>query len=306
MEKILQNIYEDSKKIISEGEVASYIPELQKADQEALGICIVDLEGNEYKAGDWDTKFTMQSVSKVLTLTLALIDNGPDKVFEKIGVEATGDPFNSIVRLELKNLQKPLNPMINAGAIATTSLIKGDTKYEKIDRILQFARLVSDNKELSINEAVYQSESLTGDRNRSLAYFMKSVGTIEGEVEEIVDVYFRQCSIEMNCQDLARLGALLANNGIHIHTKEQIIPKEICKIVKAIMVTCGLYDASGEFAVNVGIPSKSGVGGGIVSASTNNMGIGVYGPALDPKGNSVGGVNMLKKLSEEFDLSIFS
>lgn len=306
MEKLLQKIYEESKNTPLTGEVASYIPELQKADPEALGVYILDLEGNEYKVGDWDTKFTMQSVSKVITLILALMDNGAEKVFEKIGVEATGDPFNSIVRLELKSLQKPLNPMINAGAIATTALIKGDTKYEKIDRILQFARLVSNNPDLYINEAVYQSESLTGDRNRSLAYFMKSAGTIEGEVEEIVDVYFRQCSIEMDCKDLGTVGALLANNGVSIFTQEQIIPKDICQIVKAVMVTCGLYDASGEFAVNVGIPSKSGVGGGILCAVTNKMGIGVYGPTLDKKGNSVRGVDFLKQLSKELDLSLFS
>lgn len=305
MEKILQQALEQGKKYTHTGKPASYIPELQKASKDSLGIYIKMLDGEGYGIGDYKKKFTIQSISKVLVLTLALMDNGYDKVFEKIGVEATGDPFNSIVRLELKSLQKPLNPMINAGAIATTSLVHGKDGDEQIQRILDFARLVSDNPTISINQEVYQSEVQTGDRNRSLAYFMKSCGTIEEDVEALIHVYFKQCSIEMDCQDLARIGALYSNNGLCTKTGKQLIPKATCRTVMAIMTTCGLYDASGEFAVRVGIPAKSGVGGGIVASVPNKLGIGVYGPALDDKGNSIGGVEILSYLSDVLDLSIF-
>nr|WP_307990738.1 glutaminase A [uncultured Niameybacter sp.] len=305
MEKILKEALEHGKKYTHMGKAAGYIPELQKVPATDLGIYIETLDGKGYGVGDYNKKFTIQSISKLLVLTLALMDNGPDKVFEKVGMEATGDPFNSIVKLELKSLQKPLNPMINAGAIATTSLIKGKDGDEQIGRILEFAKLVSGNPHITINEAVYKSEAQTGDRNRSLAYFMKSCGVIDEDVEALIHVYFRQCSIEMTCQDLARIGALYSNNGICLRTGEQIIPKYITRIATAIMVTCGLYDASGQFAVKVGVPAKSGVGGGILATVPNKLGIGVYGPALDEKGNSTGGIEMLSYLSDALDLSIF-
>ncbi|MEG0326632.1 MAG: glutaminase A [Cellulosilyticaceae bacterium] len=306
MNNVIKLAYEYGKHFTHLGETANYIPELEKADINDLGVYLIGLDGQEYGVGSYEKKFTIQSISKVLVLTLALMDNGPDKVFDKIGVEATGDPFNSIVRLEVKNLQKPLNPMINAGAIATTSLVLGENKQEKINRIMAFTRVASGNSTIEINEEVYASESKTGDRNRSLAYFMKSCGTIEGDVEELVDIYFRQCAMEMTCKDLARIGTLYANKGVSPITGEQIIPTEICRIVMGIMMTCGLYDASGEFAVNVGIPSKSGVGGGILSPVPGKMGIGVYGPALDQKGNTIGGIEILKYLSKELNLNIFS
>ncbi|MEF9959964.1 MAG: glutaminase A [Niameybacter sp.] len=305
MEKILQQALEYGKQYTPIGKVASYIPELHKSSQSDLGIYIKTLDGKGYGVGAYDKKFTIQSISKVIVLTLALMDKGCEKVFKKVGVEATGDPFNSIVRLELKHLQKPLNPMINAGAIATTSLIHGKNGTEQILRILEFAKLLSDNPEVDINQEVYESEIKTGDRNRSLAYFMKSSGVIEGDVESLIEVYFKQCSIEMTCQDLARIGAIYSNNGLCPKTHRQLIPKTICRMVMAIMTTCGLYDASGEFAVRVGIPAKSGVGGGILAAVPNKLGIGVYGPALDEKGNSVGGVEMLAYLADRLDLSIF-
>ena len=305
MENILQQALEHGKKYTHMGKSAGYIPELQKVPATDLGIYIQTLDGEGYGVGDYNKKFTIQSISKVLVLTLALMDNGPDKVFEKVGVEATGDPFNSIVKLELKSLQKPLNPMINAGAIATSSLIKGKDGKEQIGRIVEFAKLVSGNPNISINEAVYKSEAETGDRNRSLAYFMKSCGVIKEDVEALIHVYFQQCSIEMTCADLARIGALYSNNGICLKTGKQIIPKSITRIVTAIMVTCGLYDASGEFAVKVGVPAKSGVGGGILATVPNKLGIGAYGPARDEKGNSTGGLEMLSYLSDALDLSIF-
>ena len=305
MEKILQQAFDYGKQYISLGKSAGYIPELKKVPPTELGLYMETLQGDTYGVGDYNKKFTIQSISKVLVLTLALMDHGPEKVFEKVGVEATGDPFNSIVKLELKSLQKPLNPMINAGAIATTSFIKGKDGQEQIERILAFAQEVSGNPTIGINEAVYKSESLTGDRNRSLAYFMKSCGVLSEDVEALVDVYFKHCSIEMSCKDLARIGALYSNRGVCLRTGKQIIPKTITQMVTAIMTTCGLYDASGEFAVQVGIPAKSGVGGGILATVPNQLGIGVYGPGLDEKGNSVGGTKMLAYLSKHLGLSIF-
>lgn len=305
MNTVFSNIIENSKKYTSQGNVASYIPELSKANPDDLGIYVVSLDGNEYFAGDFDKKFTLQSISKIITLMLAIMDNGEQKVFSYVGAEPTGDSFNSIASLEVKSLHKPYNPMINAGAILTSSLILGNSAEEKIERILNFTKKLADNENISINESTYLSERETGDRNRALAYFMKSYNSMKGNVDEILDVYFSHCSIEVTCKDIAKIGAVLANDGILPWSGERIVPKEICRITKTIMVTCGLYDASGEFAVHIGIPAKSGVGGGILSAVPKKMGIGVYGPALDAKGNSVAGIQVLQQLSEKLDLNIF-
>ncbi|MFL0267772.1 glutaminase A [Candidatus Clostridium radicumherbarum] len=305
MNKLLEAIIENNRHFTINGKVASYIPELIKANPDALGISVITLDGEEYFAGDYNTKFSIQSISKIISLMLALIDNGRDRVFSKVGVEPTADAFNSIINLETKKIQKPLNPMINAGAIATVSLISGKTGQETFDRILNFTRKITGNPTIDFNEEVYKSEKITGDRNRALAYFMKSMGVIEPEVEAVLDVYFKQCSIEATCKDIAKIGAVLANDGILPWSGEKVVPRNVARIVKTIMVTCGLYDASGEYAVEVGVPSKSGVGGGILAAVPGRMGIGVYGPALDLKGNSVGGIKVLAELSRELDLSIF-
>lgn len=305
MKIILDTIIDKNRCWTSEGKVASYIPELFKADAQAIGVCISTLEGEEFFAGDYEMKFTIQSISKVITLMLAIIDNGVDYVFSKIGMEPTEAAFNSIISLESNNNQKPLNPMINSGAIATVSLVLGDTADEKFNRILDFTRKITGNPGININESVYASEKVTGDRNRSLAYFMKGTGVIEGDVEEVLDVYFRQCSMEVNCRDISRIGAMLANSGVIVSNNERVISREAARIIKTIMVTCGMYDGSGDFAVHIGVPAKSGVGGGIMAAVPRRMGIGVVGPSLDEKGNSIAGIKVLEELSKELDLSIF-
>lgn len=302
---ILQKLVDKNKIYGKEGKLASYIPALLKADVNDLGIAIVNLNGDEYFAGNCDQKFTIQSISKIVSLILALQDNGKENVFKKVNVEPTGEGFNSIVKLETTETGRPYNPMINAGAIVTTSLIKGRSEEEKLKKLIDFMKKATNNPNITINEEVYISEKLTGNRNRALAYFMKSSGILDGNVEEVLDLYFRQCSIEANAKDLARLGAVLANDGIIPWSGEKLIDKEICKIVKSIMVTCGMYDASGEFAVRIGIPAKSGVGGGIIASVPKSMGIGVYGPALDEKGNSIAGLKILEDLSRELNLSIF-
>lgn len=305
MKRLLESLIENNKKYTAEGIVASYIPELSKAKKDALGICITTLDGEEYYAGDCEEKFTIQSISKVVTLMLAILDNGRDYVFKKVGMEPTADAFNSIINLETKNPHRPLNPMINSGAIATVSLISGEDRDKTFERILKFTRKITGNPEININEEVYKSEKVTGDRNRALAYFMKSTGVIEGDVEDVLDVYFKQCSLEGTCRDISRIAAVLANNGVLPWSGERVIPSYVARIVKTIMVTCGMYDASGDIAVNIGIPCKSGVGGGILAAAQGRMGIGVFSPALDVKGNSSAGVKLLEELSRELDLSIF-
>lgn len=305
MKNFLENLIENNKRYIENGRLASYIPGLEKANKEDLGIYIVTLDGKEEGAGDCEKKFTIQSISKVISLMIAILDNGKDRVFSRVGVEPTGDSFNSIVSLERKPSKKPFNPMVNSGAILTTSLIEGKDVEEKFQRILEFTRKVMGNDTIDLNEEVYLSEKETGDRNRALAYFMKSNGVIEGNIDDILDLYFRQCSLEVNAKDLARLGAMLANDGVLPWSGERVISREICRIIKTIMVTCGMYDDSGKFAVHIGIPAKSGVGGGIMAAVPRRMGIGIFGPALDDKGNSIAGTHVIKDLSEELDLSIF-
>lgn len=305
MFKLLETLVEKNKKYGNDGQLASYIPALLEANPNDLGVAIVDVEGRKYYAGQCEKNFTIQSISKVVSLILALGDNGRTNVFKRVDVEPTGDGFNSIVNLETKDKKRPYNPMINAGAIATTSLIYGEDGEDKLERIIKFMRKATNNPNISINEEVYVSERRTGDRNRALAYFMKSNGMLQGDVEEILELYFRQCSIEANAIDLAMFGSVLANDGVTPWNGERLMSRETCRIVKTIMVTCGMYDASGEFAVHIGIPAKSGVGGGILATVPRRMGIGVYGPALDKKGNSLAGIHVLKDLSEVLDLSIF-
>lgn len=293
------------KKNISEtklGTVASYIPELDKAKKDALGIYIIDNEGNEYFSGDYETKFTIQSISKIVALMLAILDNGEEYVFSKVGMEPTGDPFNSITKLETSRERKPYNPLINAGAIAVSSMIKGKDARDRFERLLDFFKKISEDETLDVNYKIYCGESETG--NRAMGYFLKGEGIIEGNVEDALDIYFKQCSIEVTAKTLAKIGLFLANNG-KLSTGEIVITPKIATIVKTLMVTCGMYDSSGEFAVRAGIPSKSGVGGGILSVVPGKMGIGVYGPSLDKKGNSIAGVALLEDLSTELNLTIF-
>lgn len=305
MFRLLETLVIQNRPYTREGKLPVYIPELTKANPTDLGIYVTTLDGKEFWAGDWEKKFTLQSISKIMALMLAIMDQGRQAVFQKVGVEPTADAFNSIISLETKNLQRPLNPMINSGAIVTVSLIAGNTRTEIFNRILAFTQKIMNNPGLTINQEVYLSESATGHRNRALAYFMKSTGLIAKEVEDVLDVYFKQCSIECDTRDIARLGAVIANKGVLPWSGERLVPAEVAKVIKTIMVTCGMYDASGETAVNIGIPCKSGVGGGILAVVPDRMGLGVYGPALDGKGNSRAGIKLLEELSDALDLSIF-
>lgn len=305
MDNILNEALVEGIKVAHGGSVATYIPELAKGDPNDVGFALMDLQGNILSRGEYLKRFTLQSITKVISLLLALEDNGMEEVFRHVHMEPTGDPFNSIMSFEVKNPEKPFNPMINAGAMVVTSLIRGEGKKEKIRRILEFTSSLTGNEKTEYDEKVYLSEKETGDRNRSLAYFMKSTGIMKGSPEEILDLYFMQCSILGNCRDIATIGAILAGNGIHPVTGERVLRKENARIVKTIMTTCGMYDASGEFAVSCGIPAKSGVGGGILGAVPGRYGIGTFGPTLDRKGNSTAGIKIMEHLSKKLDLSIF-
>jgi glutaminase len=305
MKQQLEEMIIEQKKHRQGGEVPSYIPELGKANPDHFAVSVCSLSGEIIEAGDVDVHFTMQSISKVITLALVLLDHGEEIVFNKVGMEPTGDPFNSIVKLETIKPNKPLNPMINAGAIAVTSLIRGKSVEEKLGRLLHFIHDLSGNPSITYNPKVAKSESENADLNRSLTYFLRAHEVIEGPVEDVLDLYFRHCAIEVSCRDLARIGAVFANEGKDVTTDRQIIPAQIARICKTFMVTCGMYNASGEFAIRVGVPAKSGVSGGILATIPGQMGIAVLGPALDEVGNSVAGVSFLEAMSRRWQLSIF-
>jgi glutaminase len=301
----IQQILDVNRQYATKGKPADYIPELSGADPHAVGITIASLQGDPLSVGNCQTTFTLQSISKVISLIVALMDYGPELVFSKVGMEPTGDPFNSIVRLETFEQHKPFNPLINAGAIAVASLIKGEGVQERFDRTCQLLYEMTGNPQITLNESVYVSEKKTGYRNRSLGYFMKGADVIVSNVDAALDLYFRLCSINVTCSDLAKIGSCLANCGTLPGSETQLIDPEIVKIALTVMMTSGMYNASGEFAVRVGIPAKSGVSGGIMAVVPGRMGIGVIGPAIDEKGNSVAGVRILQDLSKKYHFHQF-
>lgn len=305
METLLIDILKVCKPYTKEGKLANYIPELTKANPNDLGICVVDESNHFYCAGDFNKNFTIQSISKTLLLLLALMDNGIEEVKNHVGVEATGKPFDAINYTAQELLRENINPMVNMGAILLCTLIKGDNYENKFNRLLTLTRKITDNPSIELDMSVYLSEKRTGNKNKALAYLLKAYGMIDDDVEAILDCYFKACSIKVNCIDLAKIGQIFANHGKHPVTKEQIFPKQYAKYVNAILTTCGMYDGSGEFAVRVGVPAKSGVGGGIMAIVPNKMGIGIYSPNLDAKGNSVAGIKVLELISQTLDLSIF-
>lgn len=305
MNALLHQIRQDCLPLHQQGAVANYIPELAKADPAKFGIYLLSGTGDTAFAGDCEDRFTMQSVVKPLILLLALMDSGMDTVRNLVGVEATGKPFDAFNYSDQALTGAHINPMINTGAIALCTLIHGHSYRERFSRLLELARKLSGNPELDVDESIYQSEKATGSKNRALAYMLKAYGMIHDPVEEIVDCYFRACSIRVNCRDLANIAFIFANHGRNVRTGQQHFAPEYARYVNATLATCGMYDGSGEFALNVGFPAKSGVGGGIMGVIPGRMGIGVFSPALDRKGNSLAGVRALEILSRELNLSIY-
>ena len=302
IQKLLNNAINGSINSYKNGHVATYIPALGKVDPTLLGITYYDLKSNTvYSAGNDSTQFAIESISKVPVLLLALEENGLKNVFQHVDEEPTGFSLN----MEINKRHYPMNPFVNTGAIVVNSLIPGKDSAERFDRILNFMKEICNDPDLTLNEEIYHSESQTGNMNRSLAYYMKANDMFKGDVEDVLDSYFKQCSVNVTTKDLANLAALLANGGIAPWNNQRILKKENATVVKSIMVTAGLYDESGDFSSHVGVPSKSGVGGGLMSAIPQKAGIGVFGPALDKEGNSVAGMKALKNLVEKLNLNIF-
>jgi glutaminase len=288
---------------VSEGEVATYIPELAKANPDHFGICLTTLDGVTHAFGDCDAEFTIQSISKPLVYGMALAALGREAVHRKVGVEPTGDAFNAIVLDE--KTRRPFNPMVNAGAIATAALVPGATLAGRRESVLSVFSAAA-GRRLSVDQRVYESELATGHRNRAIAHLMLNFGMIEGDVTEILDLYFMQCSILVNCRDLAMIGATLANVGTNPVTKENVFETAAVQDVLSVMFTCGMYDYAGEWAVRVGIPAKSGVAGGILAVINRQFGLGLYSPRLDAQGNSLRGIKACADLADELGLHAFN
>lgn len=299
-EVLLKQALEFGQPYTVKGKVASYIPELSKADENELGICVKTVGGQQLRCGHWDRRFTIQSISKIINLATALEHFGFDAVFHKAKMEPSGGSFNAMSRIS-DNEDIPFNPLVNSGAIAIVDLLLP----LGLNEMLAAARGLCADDGITLDEAVYQSEWTHSARNHSLAYLLQSKGVITEDVEEVLKLYTQLCSLSVTAESLANLGLLLANGGVHPDSGRRFLDEEVVRTVVTIMLTCGMYDGSGEFAIRVGVPAKSGVSGGIMAVVPTRMGIGIYSPALDSKGNSMAGIHLLERLSKELYLSIF-
>jgi len=288
---------------LSEGAVATYIPELARADPAAFGVAVVTVDGRAALAGDAERAFTLQSCSKPMTYGLALEERGAEVVHARVGAEPTGDRFNSIIKLDGRD--RPHNPMVNAGAIAITSLIGGRDQAERSARVLAALGRYT-GRPAVVDGPTYESERATGHRNRAIAHLMLNYGAIEGPLDEHLDLYFQQCSVLVTARDLAVAAATLANGGVNPVTQARALDARHVRDVLAVMFTCGLYDGAGQWARDVGLPAKSGVGGGILAVAPGRLGIGVWSPLLDARGNSVRGVEACRELSRRLGLHVFA
>lgn len=302
VQAFLDRLYQELKDI-STGQVAHYIPELAKANPDWFGISLITLDGRVFEIGDVAQKFTIQSISKVFVYGMGLEDYGREHLLKKVGVEPTGDPFNSLIRLDEAS-KRPDNPMVNAGAIATTSLITGQNPAERLNRLLaMFQRYVGD--EVFVDVSTFVSERSTGHRNRAMAHLMLNFGMIDEHIEEALDLYFQQCAVLVTCHDLAVMAATLANQGINPLTGIRAVGAEHVRDILSVMYTCGMYNFAGEWAFRVGIPAKSGVSGGILAVVPNQAGIAIFSPPLDQRGNSVRGLKVFEALSQEYGFHLF-
>ncbi|MFW0790248.1 glutaminase [Gordonia sp. CPCC 205333] len=292
----------DGARSIVDGAVADYIPELATADVDKIALSIALPDGHRYTVGDCDQVYSIQSMSKPFTYGLALSDNGIDVVLDKVGVEPSGEAFNEI---SLDDDGRPRNPMINAGAITAHSLIRADDPDERFARLL---KLYSDaaGRELDVDERVYTSEARTGHRNLAMGHLLRSVNILDCDPVDIVNGYFRQCSIRVTTADLALMAATLANGGVQPLTGEQVLPARAVRQVLSVMTSCGMYDAAGDWLSAVGIPAKSGVSGGIIGVLPGQIGIAAFSPRLDRHGNSVRGVHIFERLSADMGMHLMN
>ena len=304
LKTVIDEIAAEYRACEERGQVATYIPELAKVDIGSFGICAVTADGAVASAGDAEIPFSIQSVSKVFTLTLALGKIG-DALWRRVGREPSGNSFNSIVQLEYEK-GIPRNPFINAGALAVADVVlAGHAPKVALGEILRFLHFVADDDSIQIDEAVARSEQATGYRNVALANYMRAFGNLSNPVEMVLGVYFHHCAIAMNCVQLAMAGRYLAFSGRHPTTGARVVSPERARRINALMLTCGHYDGSGDFAYRVGLPSKSGVGGGILAIVPGKASIAVWSPGLDGQGNSVLGSLALEMLAKRMGWSIF-
>jgi glutaminase len=305
MEEILAEVLAAVEPHRGEGKVADYIPALAQVDPHKFAIAFAGEDGEVHGVGNCDEPFSIQSISKVFTLALALQRVGR-ALWDKVGREPSGSAFNSIVQLE-RELGKPRNPLINAGAIATTGQLIGDRSAEAaIDELLAFLREQAGDERVAVDEVVARSEAATGSRNRSLAWFMKNYGIVENDVETVLGAYFRQCAIAMSCRQLARAGLFLAFDGCDPATGREVAAWHNARRINSVMMLCGHYDNSGEFAYRIGLPGKSGVGGGILAIAPGHGAIAVWSPGLNQYGTSAVGARALEHLIECTGWSVFA
>ena len=300
-QSVLDDIYTNLKDEVNRGLVASYIPELSNIDAQHFGIYLKHCNGESYSVGDWNHKFSIQSISKVLSLSMAL-PLYSEAIWKRVDVEPSGNPFNHLSLLELEN-GIPRNPLINAGAIVIADVLVSHLKNPK-QEFLNYVRDLANDQSIDYNYKVAASEKLTGYTNYAAANLLKAYNNLDNDVDEVLDFYFHQCSLEMNCQQLSNAFYLFANHGISLQQKQYLTPSR-AKRINAIMLTCGFYDEAGEFAFEVGLPGKSGVGGGIVSLLPNHFTIAVWSPGLNEKGNSLLGMQALEQFTTKTKLSIF-
>ncbi len=305
LQAIADAIHADLLPRLGAGKPADYIPELARVDPRQFGIAIAGLDGAVHTAGDADTAFSIQSISKAFVLTLALGRYG-ESLWTHVGREPSGSAFNSIIQLELEE-GRPRNPFINAGAIVTTDLVTaGHSPREAIGEILRFMRFLADDETIGVDADVARSEAATGARNYALAHFMQSFGRIAHPVDQVLGVYFHHCAIAMTCRQLARAGLFLAADGRNPVSGLSVVHRARARRINALMLTCGMYDASGDFAYRVGLPGKSGVGGGILAIAPGHAAICVWSPGLDGYGNSALGVKALELLVDRTGWSVFA
>ncbi|WP_105383860.1 glutaminase [Neorhizobium alkalisoli] len=304
LQAIVDEIHEKLTPRLGEGKVADYIPQLAHVDPKKFGMAIVTVDGEMVKVGDADLPFSIQSISKVFTLTLALGKHG-ETTWNRVGREPSGSAFNSIVQLEHEE-GKPRNPFINAGAIAVSDLVlAGHTPREAIGEIVRFVRYLADDDAIAIDPAVAKSEQATGYRNFALANFMRSFGKLDHPVEHVLGVYFHHCALAMTCMQLAKSGLFLAASGSNPLTGHTVVSKQRARRINALMLTCGHYDGSGDFAYRVGLPGKSGVGGGILAVAPGRASVAVWSPGLNHNGNSLLGSLALEMLTTRTGWSVF-
>ncbi len=301
-QKVLNKIYEEVKPLTGEGKVADYIPALAKVDPRKFGMALVTVRGEKFVVGDAEEAFSIQSISKVYSLSLAMEKLG-DKLWKRVGREPSGNKFDSLVQLEYEH-GIPRNPFINAGAITVTDAIYHGLEETKED-IIEYIRDISGNRTVDFNHEIAESEKATGHRNFAVASFLKSYDNLTNEVQDVLEAYFYQCSVMMSCYDLAKSFLPFANEGYSHTAKMHVLTPRQAKRINSIMLTCGLYNAVGDFAYRVGLPGKSGVGGGIVAVDPGEFAVAVWSPALNEAGNSLAGTKALELLTTYTGRSVF-